>query len=73
MALETMVHGWTVHDLVSPLAAHCVVADARQIRQIANASVKTDGQNALTLASLLSGICLRRCGCRRSMCEMSEP
>ncbi len=40
--------------MVSPLAARCVVADARQIRLIANASVKTDAQDALRLANLLS-------------------
>ena len=54
VALEATVNAWTVHDLVSPLVARCVVADARQIRLIANASVKTDAQDALRLASLLS-------------------
>ena len=54
LALEATVNAWTVRDMVSALVARCVVADARQIRLIANATVKTDAQDALRLANLLS-------------------
>jgi transposase len=53
VAIEATVNAWTIYDLVSPLVARCVVADARQVRLISNAAVKTDAQDALRLANLL--------------------
>lgn len=54
VAIEATVNAWLVHDLVAPLVSRCVVTDARQVRLISHAAVKTDAQDALRLANLLS-------------------
>ena len=54
VAIEATVNAWTIHDLIKPLVARIAVVDARQVKLISNASVKTDAQDALRLANLLS-------------------
>ena len=54
VAIEATVNAWTIHDLIQPLVARVVIVDARQVKLISTASVKTDAQDALRLANLLS-------------------
>ena len=53
VAIEATVNAWTLYDLIAPHVARCVVADARQVRVISHAAVKTDAMDALRLAKLL--------------------
>lgn len=54
VVLEATGNAWTVHDLLAPLVQRCVVADARQVKWIASAAVKTDRQDVLRLVKLLA-------------------
>lgn len=54
IVIEATSSAWTVHDLLAPLVTRCVVADARQVKWIANAAVKTDKLDVLRLAKLLA-------------------
>jgi transposase len=54
VVIEATGNAWTVHDLLSPLVQGCLVADARQVKWIAHAAVKTDKQDVLRLAKLLA-------------------
>jgi transposase len=53
VAIEATVNAWTLYDQIAPHVARCVVADARQVRVISHAAVKTDALDALRLAKLL--------------------
>ncbi|MEW6718677.1 MAG: transposase, partial [Chloroflexota bacterium] len=54
VVIEATSSAWAVHDLLAPLVTRCVVADARQVKWIANAAVKTDKLDVLRLAKLLA-------------------
>ncbi len=54
VVIEATGNAWTVHDLLAPLVTHCTVADARQVKWIAHAAVKTDKLDVLRLAKLLA-------------------
>lgn len=54
VVLEATGNAWTVYDRLAPLVQRCVVADARQVKWIANAAVKTDKHDVLRLAKLLA-------------------
>ena len=42
VVLETTTNVWTIYDIVSPLASRTLVANAAEVKEIANARVKTD-------------------------------
>lgn len=54
VVLEATGNAWTVYDLLAPLVQRCVVADARQVKWIASATIKTDKHDVLRLAKLLA-------------------
>ena len=56
VVIETTGSVWDIHDIVSPLAGMTLVANARSIRQIAEAKVKTDKKDIeRMLTQLISG------------------
>ena len=54
VVIESTTNAWHVHDLLSPLAERVVVANPIEVKQIANARVKTDIRDTLILARLLA-------------------
>ena len=56
VVIETTGSVWDIHDIVSPLVGMTLVANARSIRQIAEAKVKTDKKDIeRMLTQLISG------------------
>jgi len=53
VVIETTTNVWDVYDIVSPLVTRTVVAHAGAVRQIAEARVKTDGEDIKRLLRLL--------------------
>ena len=53
MVLETTGSVWDIYDMVAPLVSKTVVANAHQVRQIAEARVKTDKEDIRRLITLL--------------------
>lgn len=53
VVLETTSNVWDIYDTVAPLVAKTVVANAREVRQIAEARVKTDKEDVKRLLTLL--------------------
>jgi transposase len=68
VVIESTTNAWHVYDLLEPLAERVVVANPIEVKQIANARVKTDIRDTLILARLLAAIWFRRCGYRLCMC-----
>ena len=57
VVIETTGSVWDIHDIVSPLVGMTLVANARSIRQIAEAKVKTDKKDIHRMLTLLiSGV-----------------
>ncbi len=57
VVIETTGSVWDIHDIVSPLVGMTLVANARSIRQIAEAKVKTDKKDIhRMLTQLISGV-----------------
>ena len=54
VVLESTTNAWYVYDLLSPLVERVVVANPIQVKQIAQARVKTDIRDTLILARLLA-------------------
>jgi len=54
VVIESTTNAWHVYDLLEPLAERVVVANPIQVKQIANARVKTDIRDTLILARLLA-------------------
>lgn len=54
VVLEATTNAWHVYDLLSPLVERVVVANPIQVKQIAQARVKTDIRDTLILARLLA-------------------
>lgn len=54
VVLESTTNAWHVYDLLSPLVERVVVANPIQVKQIAQARVKTDIRDTLILARLLA-------------------
>ena len=54
VVIESTTNAWHVYDLLAPLAKRVVVANPIQVKQIANARVKTDIRDTLILARLLA-------------------
>ncbi len=54
VVIESTTNAWHVHDLLSPLVERVVVANPIEVKQIANARVKTDIRDTLILARLLA-------------------
>lgn len=54
VVLESTTNAWHVYDLLSPLVERVVVANPIQVKQIAQARVKTDIRDTLMLARLLA-------------------
>jgi transposase len=54
VVLESTTNAWHVYDLLEPLAEQVLVANPIQVKQIANARVKTDIRDTLILARLLA-------------------
>lgn len=54
VVIESTTNAWHVYDLLEPLAERVVVANPIQVKQIANARVKTDSRDTLILARLLA-------------------
>ena len=50
---ESTSKAWTIYDIVAPLAGDTVVADPRQVSEIAKAKVKTDKRDIERLLRLL--------------------
>lgn len=46
---------WTIYDIVPPLASRVLVANAAEVREIANARIKTDKEDVKRLLKLLIG------------------
>jgi transposase len=53
VVLEATTNTWDVYDSISPLVKRVVVAHPAEVKQIANARVKTDNQDVLRLIRLL--------------------
>jgi transposase len=54
VVIESTTNAWHVYDLLAPLVARVVVANPIQVKQIAQARVKTDIRDTLILARLLA-------------------
>jgi transposase len=54
VVIESTTNAWHVYDLLSPLVERVVVANPIEVKQIANARVKTDVRDTLILAKLLA-------------------
>ena len=55
VVLETTTNVWTTYDIVAPLASRTLVANAAEVKEIANARVKTDKEDIKKLLKLLIG------------------
>ena len=55
VVLETTTNVWTTYDIVAPLASRVLVANAAEVKEIANARVKTDKEDIKKLLKLLVG------------------
>lgn len=55
VVLETTTNVWVVYDIVVPLAGRVLVANAAEVKEIANARVKTDKEDIKKLLKLLIG------------------
>jgi len=53
VVIETTTNVWDLYDIVAPLVTRTVVANAGAVRQIAEARVKTDGEDIKRLLRLL--------------------
>lgn len=53
VVLEASTNTWEVYDIVAPLVKRVVVAHPAEVKQIANARVKTDNQDVVRLLRLL--------------------
>jgi transposase len=53
VVIESTSNAWEVYDIVAPLAGSTVVADPRQVFEIAKAKVKTDKRDIARLLRLL--------------------
>lgn len=53
VVIETTTNVWDIYDIVGPLVTRTVVANAGAVRQIAEARVKTDGEDIKRLLRLL--------------------
>ncbi len=53
VVIETTTNVWDIYDIVAPLVTRAVVAHAGDVRQIAEARVKTDKQDIACLIRLL--------------------
>lgn len=53
VVLEATTNTWDVYDMVAPLVRRVVVAHPAEVKQIANARVKTDNQDVIRLVRLL--------------------
>lgn len=54
VVIESTTNAWHVYDLMEPLAERVVVANPIEVKQIAQARVKTDNRDTLILARLLA-------------------
>jgi len=54
IVIESTTNAWHVYDLLEPLVERVVVANPIEVKQIANARVKTDVRDTLILARLLA-------------------
>jgi transposase len=54
VVIESTTNAWHVYDLLAPLVERVVVANPIQVKQIAQARVKTDIRDTLILARLLA-------------------
>jgi len=55
VVLETTTNVWVTYDIVAPLAGRVLVANAAEVKEIANARVKTDKEDVKKLLKLLIG------------------
>jgi transposase len=55
VVLETTTNVWVTYDIVAPLAGRVLVANAAEVKEIANARVKTDKEDIKKLLKLLIG------------------
>jgi transposase len=55
VVLETTTNVWATYDIVVPLASRVLVANAAEVKEIANARVKTDKEDIKRLLKLLIG------------------
>ncbi len=55
VVLETTTNVWAIYDIVAPLAGRVLVANAAEVKEIANARVKTDKEDIKSLLKLLIG------------------
>jgi transposase len=53
VVLESTTNTWDIYDTVAPLVKQVVVANPAEVKQIANARVKTDNQDVIRLLRLL--------------------
>jgi transposase len=53
VVLEATTNTWDIYDTVAPLVNRVVVAHPAEVKQIANARVKTDNQDVVRLLRLL--------------------
>jgi transposase len=53
VVLETTTNTWDIYDTIVPLVERVVVANPAEVKQIANARVKTDNQDVVRLLRLL--------------------
>lgn len=53
VVLEATTNTWDIYDLIAPLVLRVVVAHPAEVKQIANARVKTDKQDVVRLIRLL--------------------
>jgi transposase len=53
VVLEATTNTWDIYDLIVPLVGRVVVAHPAEVKQIANARVKTDKQDVMRLIRLL--------------------
>jgi transposase len=53
VVIEATTNAWHIYDQLEPLVGTVVVADARQVKQIATTATKTDRHDVLILAQLL--------------------
>lgn len=53
VVLESSTNTWDIYDTVAPLVKRVIVANPAEVKQIANARVKTDNQDVIRLLRLL--------------------
>ena len=73
VVIEATTNTWNLYDSTAPLVGKVVVAHPFEVKQIANARVKTDKLDVYRLARLLAADLVPEVWCRPAKCANSAP